>query len=56
MTQKVTRSQTRKVDAFIFQKFQPTQQTDLKQKKGCFLFPGKMLVCGWSLPYLEVNE
>ena len=21
-----------------------------------FLFPGKMLVCSWNFPYLEINE
>ena len=51
----VTRSQTRKIDVFFFffQKSQPTQQYGLIEKG---LFPGKMLVYGWNLPYLEVDR
>ena len=49
-------SQTRKIDVFFFfffQKSQPKQQYGLIEKG---LFPGKMLVYGWNLPYLEVDR
>ena len=48
MTQKLL--MTQKV---MCQLSQPLQQQGLIEKG--LLFPRKMLVCGWNLPYLEVN-
>ena len=47
----VTRSQTGRND--VFSEFLTHITVGLIEKG--LLFLGKMLVCGWNLPYLEVN-
>ena len=47
-----TRSHTGKIDIFL-RNLDP-YNIGLVEKG--FLFSGKMLICGWNLPYLEVNR
>ena len=46
------RSQTRKNDVFFFEILTHTTAVIIEKE---VLFPGKMLVFGWNLAYLEVN-
>ena len=39
----------------MVRRFQTGKIVDFLSKEKGLLFPGKMFVCGWNLPYLEVN-